>query len=156
MDPRIARVAKEIPALLKRVSNDMFDEATPALRTGVAAARDALRKLEGFLGEVERVHLGAAAAAAAPAAAGRPAKAAKAAKGTRRRRGGNFPIAEFLNARLAENPRGMRPADLAKLVRAAAPGKHKDASAIVHTTLARLRAQKKVVNRDGIWSAAKS
>ena len=149
MDPRIAKVAKDIPAMLRRVSNDMFDEATPALRTGVNAVRDALRKVERYLGEVESVHLGSAPATKA-------APPAKGARGKRRRGKRRFMIGDFLVEKLTENPKGMRPKDLATLVAEAAPGRHKDPASITHTTLARLRAMKKVTNRDGVWMAVKS
>ena len=73
----------------------------------------------------------------------------------KRRQGKKFMIGEFIVTTLTKNSKGMRPVDLAKLVAEAAPGRHKDTQSITSTTLARLRQQKHVANKNGVWTAVK-
>ena len=60
MEPKLVRMAKEIPGRLKDVMNSMFEASEPALRTGVSTLRRSLSKLDSYLQQVEREHLGSA------------------------------------------------------------------------------------------------
>ena len=58
MDPKIVKMAKEIPSKLKEVMNSMFEASEPALRSGVSGLRQSLSKLDSYLADVEKEHLG--------------------------------------------------------------------------------------------------
>ena len=53
MNPKIVKLAKELPDRLKDVMNSMFEQSQPALRSGVLALRDSVRRLDAYLGEIE-------------------------------------------------------------------------------------------------------
>ena len=58
MDPKIVKMAKDVPARLRNVMESMFEQSQPALRSGVSTLRDSLKKLDSYLSAVEREHLG--------------------------------------------------------------------------------------------------
>ena len=83
-----------------------------------------------------------------------PSKMASKKKAKRSGRG--FPIADFVFDKLAENPKGLRAAQIAKLLVEAAPGAHVDPSAAASKTLTRLRNLGQVKNKDAIWTITKA
>ena len=148
MDPKLVKLAKEVPSRLKQIMNDMFEASEPALRTGVSTLRQSLSKLDTYLQQVEKEHLGSATTTAKAA----PTTGVTVKK-TRRRRGGKrFQTGPFVVDTLKRNPKGLRPVDVAKALSQAAPGQHKSALSVVNSTLARLKGLGTVQNRKGIWS----
>jgi len=145
MDPKTINAAKAIPTQFKNLVSALFDESKGPLRQGVGALRGSLRQVEKYLEQIERENL-----------SGSKAEGSSTKKATKKttRKGKRFPIADFILAQLKGNPAGMRPRDIAAAVRDKAPGKHKDATAVVNSTLARLRTQGKVVNKGGVWTLA--
>ena len=150
MDVKIVKTAKELPAQLKSVWDSMFEQSEHALRVSVTALRSSLGKLENYLKEVEKEHLGASAAAAATGPAPKAAPVRK-----RRRRGKRFPTGDFVIAELGKSPKGVRPRIVADALMKQAPGRHKDPLAVVNTTLKRLKDQKQAVNLGGVWALAR-
>jgi len=144
MDPKTISAAKAIPGQFRELLGALFDESKGALKQGVGSLRLSLGKVEKYLDEIEREHI---------TPEGPSTSKATKKKGTRRR-GKRFPIAEFVMSQLSMKSTGMRPKDIAAAVKKEAPGAHKDAGAVVNSTLARLREQKKVKNLNGVWKLA--
>ena len=67
--------------------------------------------------------------------------------------GKRFKTGPFIITTLKKSKEGMRPVEVAQALSEAAPGAHKSAISVVNTTLARLKEQGHVVNKDGVWSA---
>jgi len=151
MDPKIIKAAKEIPMRLKEIVTGMFEESAPTLRAGVAGLRSSLAKVENYLNDVEKEHLASSASAKAERAAAPTAK-----PGRKKRRGSKrFKTGDFVLTKLTENPKGLRPTNIAKMLSEAAPGAHKNSLSVVNSTLARLKAQKKASNKNGVWTRSK-
>lgn len=149
MDPKIVRMAKEVPARFKSVMEAMFEQSQPALRSGVSTLRESLKKLDSYLSEVEREHLGST------PGRGRPARAAESGEKPvrRRRRKGRFGISEWILNLLSENPKGLRPAEIRdRLVEETGRDKA-NALSNVNTTLGRLKAMGMAKSADGTWTA---
>ena len=140
MDPKTIKAAKEIPDRLKEIVDSMFQESKPALRTGVSGLRGALSKIETYLEQVEKEHLGSAAAKAGKKTGKR--KGAK--RKTTKKRTKPFAISAFVLKTLGASKKPMKAVAVAAKLKEAAPGKYGDPSSTVHNTLARLRDQKKV------------
>lgn len=154
MDPKTVKAAKEIPGRLKDVMNSMFEQSQPALRSAVTVLRDSLKKLDGYLSEVEREHLGRSGTSAAKAPAMKSAgQASGKASGKRRRK--RFPISEFVLAELAKAGRPLRPKDLAERLAEETGRSKESASANIHTLLGRLLQQRKIVRSgEGLYTLA--
>ena len=139
MDPKTIKAAKEIPDRLKQIVDSMFQESKPALRTGVSGLRGALSKIETYLEQVEKEHLGRTAARAGKKTAKRKGAKKKAKKKTK-----PFAISQFVLDTLKKSKKSMKAVAVAAKLEEAVPGKYGDTSGTVHNTLARLRDQKKV------------
>lgn len=156
MDSKIVQVVREMPAQLKSVWDGMFEQSEHALRSSVAVLRGSLGRLEDYLREVEREHLPAVQQMAAEQQP-TPSPVLSGARGkvvsiNRRRRRVRFPSGEFILQTLKAHPGGIRPADIARALAAAAPGQHNSTVSIVNTTLARLSALGQTKRlRPGIW-----
>ena len=150
MDPKIVKMAKDIPSKLKDVMNSMFEASEPALRSGVSTLRQSLSRLESYLADVEKEHLGGtekpAGAAGANVGKARPGR-------RRRRRGARFGTSEFVLNELSQSSKGMRPVEVAEKLAAATGRDRKSALSNINTTLARLKAQGLTRSADGLWTA---
>ena len=155
MDPKIVKMAKEIPARLKDVMNSMFDASEPAFRSGVSTLRQSLARLDHYLAEVEADHLGSTSGRGTTTRVGQgSAPTEKVVR--RRRKRGRFAITEFVMNELHAAGKPMRPVELAAKL-AEATGRAKDnALSNINTLLFRLRENKMVASSDGWYLAAGS